>query len=168
MTPLSDFISKNKEWLFSGLGIAVATLLVYAVKWGYQALRGRRPPDIRVKVMPALSQHSILGVMNFLTITAKNYSSFPAFITGFYIELRAKQKFFLSQDDITGEFQGKRELRPGDSFTFHISSQHLRSFLAEPGRQVTDLTRAFVVDAVGRKYYSSRKELHAALAGALA
>ena len=168
MDQLLSFLARNKEWLFSGLGLTVGTLAFLVGRAAIQALRGRRPPDLRVKPMPAISHHPLLGTDSFFTITVQNHSSFAAFISGFFIELPGRQKLMVEKDGMTGAFQGKQTLPPGDALTFHIPAQHLRSYLAEAGHSRADFRRAFVVDAVGRRYYSSRKECRTAITGALA
>lgn len=167
MIPLSDFIAKNKEWVFSGAGIAILTLLGVMGRAIYQAVMGRRPPDLRVKVQPAITNVPRLGgAKDFLTITVQNHSSFEAFLQSFRIQMRGE--YFLSmRDDATGWVQQKMILPPGDSFTFHISNVTLHSFLSEKGREPSDLKRAYVTDAIGRAYYSSRREFRAALRSVL-
>jgi hypothetical protein len=145
-----EFIRANRDWLFSGLGITIGGLLLIFGKAAYQGLRGRRPPDLRLKVMGAISYHPLVGSENYLAITVQNHSSFPAFIAGFFIELSGRQKLMVERDAITGAFQGKQELAPGDSRDFHVAVAHLREYINEPGHSAADFRRAFVVDAVGR------------------
>ena len=159
--PFLEFLEANRQWLFSGIGIAILGFFLRAF---YQALSGRRPPKLRVRVRGAILDHPAL---DFLTITVENFSSFPAFIERFLLGLRGGQCLFEGKDGLTGQFQSKREVPPGDSLTFNILAEGLRGHMAEKGLEVSDFTRAYVEDAVGRRYYASRKETRAAIRGAI-
>jgi hypothetical protein len=117
---LLDFVRANRDWLFSGLGITIVTIVLLFGRAAYQALRGRRPPDLRLKVVAAITYHPGLGTGHHLSITVQNFSSFQAFVQGFYLELAGHKMLVVERDGITGEYQGKHALVPGDSRDLHI------------------------------------------------
>jgi hypothetical protein len=115
-------------------------------------------PDIRVKANIRLVPDIYNDVQKILNITIENHSSSPLFMGNIELKLRDGQLFFVPKDFLTGEFQTRRILHPGESFSFHI----LPDVIA---RKVNpkDLICAIVKDDIHRVYESSESDFQLAM-----
>lgn len=115
-----QWINQNKEWVFSGAGVAVVSFVLWLI--GYLRTHSKRP---LVTVSPALAGGGGSEPIDLLTVTIQNRSERPLYLGNVMIELDSGQNVFFDRDGITGEAQHKRKLDAGDSFTFHLSKAQL-------------------------------------------
>jgi len=101
--------------------------------------------------------------MHFLCITLLNKSDRSVVVTSFVLATKDHQDIYVKQDCVTGGFQYKREVRPGDKATFHIDATTFR----EIGRPASDYVSAIVHDAVGASYQSETEKLQRCIADLL-
>jgi hypothetical protein len=129
----------------------------------YPNLGSTSPPKQPiVRVQCAVTSHPFLGLVHCLSITFLNTTDRSIFIGNFFLA-REKDNVFLPADSLTGERQGKREIRPGDKFSFHIDANTLRSI----GSPATDYLAAVVEDAVGPPYESDKESVQGCIADLL-
>ena len=122
------------------------------------------PKTPEVDVGCAVTNHHLVGMINIIGIKFRNITDRSIFITSIMLELSDNQSLFVKQDKLTGEINGaKREVRSGDSFSFHI----LASELKEIGRPASDYTFAVVHDAAGGSYKTEPGKLEACVADLL-
>lgn len=111
-------------------------------------------PDIRLEVRAGIA---IQGSREFmlLSIKVENHSPFSVFIDQVYLQLRSGDQFFVGRDFLTGEYQKRREVRPGDAFDFHVNPLVLVEHSVEPEQVVGIAAR----DALGRVYTATEEDL---------
>ncbi len=152
-----EFLDKNKEWIFSGVGITLATVLVLLAIKAVKSFM-RRGPTVRVAA--AMAQTGMGGVADFLSITVQNTTDKVFRFGNIFLELDTREQFMPRVDPLTGERQGvRRVLEPGDSFSFHIPV----SDLVETNLPISRFRCAAVRDALGHVYRSSPAELRRVL-----
>ena len=108
-------------------------------------------PDVRVEVNPHLIKDFnplINEVTSVLGVTVQNHSPAVVYVTNISFELKDGKRLMVTKDAVTGNFQSKVELNPGNSFTFYVDPESLRNDEA-------NLVCAIAVDAIGRVYRSS-------------
>lgn len=115
-------------------------------------------PDIKVKANIGLVPDSLNNIQKILNITVENHSPSPLFMGNIDLKLKDGQLFFVPKDFLTGEFQTRRTLQPGERFSFHI----LPDVIA---RKVNpeDLVCATVTDDVNRVYESDESNFRLAM-----
>jgi hypothetical protein len=114
-------------------------------------------PDVRVIVRGAVALDPLKGKLTPLSIGVQNHSPVSVFLGNVYIETTTGEQIFFKDDLVTGEWQKRRELRPGEAFEFHIDPAELMKFSGK------GLVCAAVRDAIDRIYRSSESELRNAL-----
>lgn len=139
-----QWINQNKEWVFSGAGIAIVSLVVWLI--GYLRTARKRP---FVRVSAALAGGGGSEPIDLLTVTIQNRSERALFLGNVMIELDSRRNVFFDRDGITGEMQHKRRLDAGDSFTFHLSKAQLLSTGVNPSHY-TNIQIANVAGGVFR------------------
>lgn len=148
-----DWIEKNKDWFFSGAGLLCVPFVIWSARAVYQRLRGPRPHvkvNLAVKIIPGG------GGPRALTISLLNPTSHEVVIDNFVLEMTSGETLYLPDDFMTGELQIKREVKPGDSCSFHFGIDALR----QTGRRFDEFRCALVQTPVGPGYRSTRKELN--------
>lgn len=151
-----EFLDKNKEWIFSGVGITVLALIVF---FGRKALTWFASEGPRVGVSIALTGTPLTGMIKLLSIIVENHTDKPLYIDNVFLELDTREQFMPTFDPLTGEGQIRRPLMPGSSFIFHISP----SDIVGSGVPLARFRCAAVRDAVNRVYRSSGRALQKVL-----
>ena len=146
-----QWIIQNKEWMFSGGGISIALVVIWASR---RIFRGYFEPKPVVEVTMGMAQTSS-NLTDFLGIEFLNKSNRDVVINSFSLELWSGETMITTHDEITGEPQQKRVVRQGDSFSFHIPV----AMLAKAGRKISEFKCALVTDALGNKHRSDSKKL---------
>jgi hypothetical protein len=152
--------------------LAVATILggVSAVWFFWDKARSKKvkaeqilpatlpKPDIKVKANIGLVPDARNNIQKILNITVENHSPSPLFMENINLKLKDGQLFFVPKDFLTGEFQTRRILQPGERFSFHI----LPDVIA---RKVNpeDLICAVVADDIDRVYESDESNFRLAM-----
>ncbi|MDX9721275.1 MAG: hypothetical protein RBU37_11060 [Myxococcota bacterium] len=114
-------------------------------------------PDIRVTTEAAFAPEGD----SWLGICVQNHSPVRFFAVQVTLELSNGTHLYLQRDAITHEFQAKRGLDPGDSFTFHINPDVSKLWDYEAGPVV--IVCAVVKDAIGRTFRSDPASLKTVL-----
>jgi hypothetical protein len=111
-------------------------------------------PDVRVNVRAGVSVFPLTGAAVYpVIITVQNHSPVTVFISNVEIETRTGEQLYFPRDFLTGEQQFRRELRSGESFSFHIDPKELKKWVSK------GLVCAVVKDAIDRVYRSTDSEL---------
>jgi hypothetical protein len=144
-----EWIDKNKEWIFSGVGLTLLALLGRKVlSWFYT-----EGPQVRVAAAVAAGPHT--GPVDFVAITIQNRTKNVLHLGNVFLELSTGEQFMPTLDPLTGAGQERRQIQAGDSFTFHIPAAHI----LESGLPMEAFRCAAVRDGVGGVYRSSSREL---------
>ena len=106
-------------------------------------------PDVRVKVNGGFVKMPLGEVEDILIIEVQNHSPMTVFLGNVQIKLKDKQILFPPTDAITREYQKRRELRPGERFSFNISPKVITEQVG-----VEDVVCAMVSDDIERTYES--------------
>ena len=147
-----DWIVANKEWVFSGAGL-LAVSLVLAI---WRRLTAARP---HVVVAAAIGGPLGYNPQDVLAVTFVNPTSQDIIVTSFRLEFTNGQTLYPRADSLTGDWQQRRNVKAGDSASFHIAADGLR----EAGRPLSDYRCALIDDAIGRHYRSATRPLRRAL-----
>jgi hypothetical protein len=114
-------------------------------------------PDVRVTARGGVSILSSREHVTLLIVTVQNHSPITVFLGSVFIETKTGEQVIVPRDFITGEWQKRRELRSGESFSFHIFPQQIQEF------SKLGLICAAVRDDIDRVYRSTETELQTAL-----
>ncbi|MDI6789537.1 MAG: hypothetical protein QME44_02465 [Thermodesulfobacteriota bacterium] len=117
-------------------------------------------PDVRVKVKGGLAMMPFGEAEDILIIEVQNHSPTTVFLGNVQIRLQDKRNLFPPTDAITREYQKRRELRPGEKFSFNISPSVVTERV-----QVEEVVCAVVSDDIERTYESDPEELQSLLKG---
>jgi hypothetical protein len=147
-----DWFEKNKEWAFSGVGLIAVPFLIWICKSLFNWMKGSRP---YVTLNLGIGMRRMGGSLQTLTISLINPTTQPVVIGNFVLELSNGETLFLPDDSVTGEWQGRKVVQPGDACSFHISLSVLR----ETRYALDDFRCALVQTPIGDSYRSTRKEL---------
>lgn len=115
-------------------------------------------PDVRVRVSPAISMLPP-GLTKSLSVTVENHSPATVFTNFVLIRLKDGKDFIVPHSPLNGDAQRRRELRPGEAFSFHYT----KDIFDEGHYGPDDLEYAFVVDDIHRTYESDRESFAAAV-----
>lgn len=115
-------------------------------------------PDVRVKVKGGFVAMPVGEVENILIVEVQNHSDMTVFLGNVQIKLKDNRTLFPPTDAITKEYQRRRELRPGESFSFNI----LPSTILEKVN-VDDVACAMVSDDIDRVYESDQDSIQSLL-----
>ena len=152
-----DFLDRNKEWIFSGIGITVLGLLVFLGRKVLSSLSGNKPT---IKVTAAIAGGGTMTApVDFLVISVQNRTDRMLYLGNIFLELVTREQFMPTLDRLTRQGQQNRQLQPGASFSFHI----LASDIIGSGIPLDAFKCAAVRDAVDRVYRSSQAELQKVL-----
>lgn len=155
-----EFLDKNKEWIFSGAGVTIITLMVV---FGRKALGTIRPRGLAVKVQAAIVDMGLFGQIRAMAICVSNPGTQAVFLGNFFLKLNNGKQLVPLDDDVMRVVQQQRQLAPGQSVSFHITAIRLKS----TGIPLEQFKYAAVQDAMGRVHRSSSKELRAVLVSIL-
>lgn len=115
-------------------------------------------PDVRVTVRMGISVFPLTGQAVYpILISVQNHSPISVFFGFVTIEMKTGETLIFPRDFLTGEPQQRRELRTGESFSFHINPKELREYLPR------GLVCAMVKDDIDRVYRSAEEELKNAI-----
>jgi hypothetical protein len=158
MNDLTDWLVRNKEWFFSGIGITVGLFILFMLRsiigsvWSW--IFSREKPPVVVRVVCALAELPGQGYQDFLCIVAENHSDREV-ILGNFMLITKESRHFIPFDRLTGEQQHRRTLRAGDSVWFHISADDLEK-AQFPAKAYTS---ASIETPIGKEYRCDRKQL---------
>lgn len=105
-------------------------------------------PDIRVKTMGGFVP-TVDGVKDIISIEVQNHSPMTVFMGMVNIQLKTKGKLFFPRDLVTGEFQRRRELRPGEKFSVNLLPEIIFDKV-----ELDELSHASLSDDIDRIYES--------------
>jgi hypothetical protein len=144
---VSDLLSRDRADISQIGGIQVVSL---------------PKPDVRVKVKGGFVQPPYGEVQDIIIIEVQNHSSMTVFLGNVSIKLKGERQLLVPRDAMTGEYQRRRELRPGEKFSFNI----FPSVIAE---QVDpdEVLCAKVSDDIERTYESDPKDIQSLLKSVL-
>lgn len=114
-------------------------------------------PDVRVQVAAAMVMPGPETV-DVLSVTVQNHSPMVVYIASVALALANQKRLYAPRDVITGEFQRRRALQPGESFSFMMSPAELSKHAT--GAQVRC---AVATDDIGRVFESSEESMRIAL-----
>jgi hypothetical protein len=117
-----DWLARNKEWVFSGIGITVGALVVWLIGVIARWFR-RQSPTITISF--GLTDVGLGQPLDLLCVTIKNPTNKTLYLGNVLLVLKTRRTLFVTADAVTGQPQQKRALAPGDSLTFHYSKQQL-------------------------------------------
>jgi hypothetical protein len=147
-----EFLDKNKEWIFSGVGLTVVALTALFARKMFGLFRPQGPT---VRVSGAVAGTPLTGMFRLLSINVENRTEKTLYLDNIFLEMDTREQFMPMRDPLTGQGQARRELMPGSSFSFHIPA----SDILESGVPLEDFRCAAVRDAIGRVYRSSGRQL---------
>jgi len=148
-------ISKLKAELVRRVPELLARKDDYSI--GQEVLTAPRP-DVRVRVQHGFLANSYATASPMLSITAQNHSPLDVYLGNFFLRPRKGGIALVMQDGVTGRYQGRVILRPGESHTFHVLAEALFQN-ASP----QDYLGAGVRDELDREYETTEAELAKAL-----
>lgn len=108
-------------------------------------------PDVKIKVQNAVGYHPMSGYINFISVDIQNHSPIPVFIGSVTIKRKDDQILYIRDDAITGEYQKRRRLESGQSFSFNITYDRIVN-------EIDNLVNILVKDDIGRRYESDKEE----------
>ena len=153
-----EWVEKNREWIFSGIGVTTVLFLVWLFRAGVAKSLGlilkKNKPEVVIRLRGALTKHPILGFVDALGITAENHSD-KNIVIGNFMLLTREKRIYVPMDGLTGAPQRKQTIRPGDSCSFHIAASQLCEIKLPPGA----FEGASVETPLGKEYRSSPKEI---------
>jgi hypothetical protein len=113
-------------------------------------------PDVRIKVRHVIISLASGRHISVLQIEAQNHSPVVVYLSMIQLRLKSGDSLVMPRDEVTGEWQKRRELHPGQSFSFHIKPEHLKEYYP-------NLVCATASDAVNRAYLSDEQEFASAI-----
>jgi len=93
-----------------------------------------------------------------LIVEVQNHSPMTVFLGNVQIKLKGNRLLFQASDAITKEYQKRRELRPGEKFSFHILPDTIVDKVP-----IDDIICAVVSDDIERKYESDQESIQSLL-----
>lgn len=135
---ISEFLSKDKSDISQFQNQQPATL---------------PKPDVRVKVSGGFAA-TINGIEDILIIEVQNHSPMTVFLGNVVLRLKTKNVLLPKHDAITNDYQKRRELKPGQKFSFNMSPQ-----LIAESTSIKDIICASVSDDIERTYESKPNEI---------
>ena len=110
-------------------------------------------PDVRVKVNGAFVT-GYEGVEDIVSVDVQNHSPMTVFLGNVVLRLKGGNVLFPAADAVTKEFQRRRELMPGQKFSFHISPKVIFEHT-----DINNILCAAVSDDIERTYESDGEAL---------
>lgn len=114
-------------------------------------------PDVRIKVNGGFVPMSG-GVENVICIEVQNHSPMSVFLGNVQIQLTNNRILLPPADAVTGEYQKRRELRPGEKFSFNIWPYVILEKV-----EIGEIIRVVVLDDIDRRYESDEDSLQSIL-----
>jgi hypothetical protein len=118
-------------------------------------------PDVRVSVNGGVSVTHEGAPLHMMIISVENHSPMTVYISRVVVDLDRDEELFIKTDLLTGIFNGRRELNPGQCLDFHILPDQLRKF-----RDRT-FGCAVAIDEIRRRYRSPEDGAVQRLVGSL-
>jgi len=115
-------------------------------------------PDVRIKVNGGFVQMPIGKIEDILILEVQNHSPMTVFLGNVQIKLKGNKTLLPQSDAITKEFQKRRELRPGEKFSFNILPDMIINKVA-----IDDIICAVVSDDIDRTYESDKVSVQSIL-----
>ena len=115
-------------------------------------------PDVRIKVNGGFVQMPTGKIEDILILEVQNHSPMTVFLGNVQIRLKDNRTLFPSSDAVTKEFQRRRELRPGEKFSFNILPETIVDRVA-----IDDIVCAVVSDDIDRTYESDKESIQSIL-----
>lgn len=115
-------------------------------------------PEVRIKVRGGFVQMPTGRVEDILIIEVQNHSPMTVFLGNVQLKLKDKRTIFLPSDAVTKEFQKRRELRPGERFSFNILPETIIESVS-----IDDIDCAIVSDDIDRTYESDKESIQSIL-----
>jgi len=151
MRTVLDWLQHNKEWVFSGVGVAV--VMTVASWFASRRTTSVRDPHLRVKLAfgfltydgPELSDQMLL-------FTVANPTDRPLQLTGISIPMKKANLVFPSLD---GERRLPCSVEPGTNLKFWVKLSDVEQILRNRGFTGTMNIRAVASDALGNEYASN-------------
>lgn len=119
-------------------------------------------PDIRVKVNGGFVQAPYGKVLDIIIIEVQNHSPMTVFLGNVSIKLKGGRQLLVQRDAVTGEYQKRRGLRPGERFSFNM----LPSVIAKQAN-LDEIICAIVSDDIERTYKSNPTDIQLVLTSIL-
>lgn len=104
--------------------------------------------DVRVSVSGGVSVTHEGSPLHMMIISVENHSPIKVYVSRVVIELDRNEELFIKKDLLTGAFNSRRELNPGQCLDFHIFPSQLWKF-----RDRT-FKCAVAIDEIRRRYRS--------------
>ena len=105
-------------------------------------------PDVRVSVSGGISVTHEGSPFHLMIISVENHSPIKVYISRVAVELDRDEELFIKQDLLTGAFNSRRELNPGQCLDFHILPSQLWKF------RDRIFKCAVAIDEIRRRYRS--------------
>ena len=115
-------------------------------------------PDVRIKVNGGFVQMPTGKIEDILILEVQNHSPMTVFLGNVQIRLKDNRTLFPSSDAVTKEFQRRRELRPGEKFSFNILPETIVDKVS-----IDDIVCAVVSDDIDRTYESDKESIQSIL-----
>lgn len=112
-------------------------------------------PDVRVIAYAAVAMPRE-GTQQYLRVVVQNHSPVVVFVANISLALRSGTMLMAPRDAVTGEWQSRRPLQPGESYAQNMDGNSL----LEHG---DDVLYAVITDDVGREYRSSEEGMRLAM-----
>ena len=112
-------------------------------------------PDVRVIVKAAVTVGHWDSPKVVMSVEVQNHSPMQVYLGCIYIKTTDGKQLLSKQDSVTGEWQKRRVLNPGQAYALMIG----RELLDETGYGIDQLDKAIVFDDIGRVYESSSEQL---------
>ncbi len=111
-------------------------------------------PDIRLRVGPAIAKpDNGTKVIDVCVIHIQNHSNMTVYLNHVSIELTTGYRIVPLIDSLTKQRQTRRTLNPGESFSFNLTHDVF------DGVDPATISKATIVDDIGRKYESTVEEM---------
>lgn len=108
-------------------------------------------PDIRVMTSPAFVS-TPAGAKDVITVEVQNHSPMVVFTGMINIQLKNEHRLVIVSDPVTGEYQKRRELRPGEKFTMHFYPEAIFDKVTPD-----EISHVVITDDIDRVYKSDPK-----------
>jgi len=115
-------------------------------------------PDVRIKVNGGFVQMPTGKANDILILEVQNHSPMTVFLGNVQIRLKDNRTLFPPSDAVTNEFQRRRELRPGEKFSFNILPESIVDRVS-----IEDIVCAVVSDDIDRTYKSDKESIQSIL-----
>lgn len=115
-------------------------------------------PDVRIKVIGGFVQMPTSKIEDILILEVQNHSPMTVFLGNVQLKLKDKRILFPPSDAVTKEFQRRRELRPGEKFSFNILPEMILESVP-----IDDIDCATVSDDIDRTYESDKESIQSIL-----